>query len=61
MNPTQKQFSLNRGASRKQIPISRFSDAGNEVFAGLAGWIPTAMTLGGMHVSAVEINEEDAP
>ncbi len=22
MNPTQKQFSLNRGASRKQIPIS---------------------------------------
>jgi hypothetical protein len=23
MNPTQKQFSLNRGASRKQIPISK--------------------------------------
>ena len=22
MNPTQKQFSLNRGASKKQIPIS---------------------------------------
>ena len=26
MNPTQKQFSLNRGASRKQIPISRQRD-----------------------------------
>ena len=25
MNPTRNQFSLNRGASRKQIPISRFS------------------------------------
>ena len=24
MNPRQKQFSLNRGASRKQIPISNF-------------------------------------
>ena len=41
--------------------VWRFSAAGNEVFAGLAGWIPTAMTLDGMHVSAVEINEEDAP
>ncbi len=27
MNPTQKQFSLNRGASRKQIPISIFDGA----------------------------------
>jgi len=26
MNPTQKQFSLNRGASRKQIPISSRTD-----------------------------------
>ena len=25
MNPTQKQFSLNRGASRKQIPISNMT------------------------------------
>jgi len=24
MNPTQKQFSLNRAASKEQIPISRF-------------------------------------
>jgi hypothetical protein len=41
--------------------VWRFSDAGNEVFAGVAGWIPTAMTLDGMRVSTVEINEEDAP
>ena len=41
--------------------VWRFSVSGNEVFAGLAGWIPTAMTLDGMRVSTVEINEEDAP
>ncbi len=41
--------------------VWRFSAAGNEVFAGEAGWIPTAMTLDGMRVSAVEINEEEAP
>lgn len=41
--------------------VWRFSDAGNEVFAGAAGWIPTAMTLDGMRVSTVEINEGEAP
>ena len=41
--------------------VWRFSVSGNDVFAGVAGWIPTAMTLDGMRVSAVEINEEDAP
>jgi len=41
--------------------VWRFSAAGNEVFAGDAGWIPSAMTLDGMRVSTVEINEEDAP
>lgn len=41
--------------------VWRFSAAGNEVFAGLAGWIPTAMTLDGMRVSTVEIKEEEAP
>ena len=41
--------------------VWRFSDAGSEVFAGAAGWIPTAMTLDGMRVSTVEINAEDAP
>ena len=41
--------------------VWRFSAAGNEVFAGLAGWIPTAMTLDGMRAFAVEINEGEAP
>jgi len=38
MNPTQKQFSLNRAASKKQIPISQLYEEGQEmpIFAGQA-------------------------
>ncbi len=41
--------------------VWRFSAAGNEVFAGPAGWIPSSMTLDGMNFLAVEIKEEEAP
>ena len=39
--------------------VWRFSDAGSEVFAGLAGWIPSAMTLGGINLFADEITAEE--
>jgi len=39
--------------------VWRFSKAGNHVFAGDAGWIPTAMTLEGMAQLTTEITAEE--
>lgn len=40
--------------------VWRFSDAGGEVLAGTAGWIPTEVTLAGMGVFTKEITEKEA-
>ena len=50
MNPTQKQFSLNRGASRKQIPISKYADFEADAF----GTFVTTYARGNENVNVYE-------